>query len=75
MGRSVIGRGVATVVDPYGRVQDRLARGAQATLRAKFTPLNDMTMYTRFGDWVVPLAMAVWVACCVQGVFMKRAEA
>jgi apolipoprotein N-acyltransferase len=62
--------GVSSVVDPFGRVVDRLGMFTPETLRAEIRPLDIATVYTRYGDvfaWgavgVVGLALlAVWLA-------------
>jgi len=75
--------GITAVTDPYGRVQATLERGDRSALLAGFKPRNDQTLYVRFGDWVVPLAAALMLACGVRravqgmvsrGVFMKSVE-
>ncbi|GGR21014.1 apolipoprotein N-acyltransferase [Deinococcus ruber] len=64
--------GVTAVTDPYGRVQARLARGVRGTLQAGFTPLGSLSVYVRFGDWMVALAAVALLNCCLQGDRMKR---
>jgi apolipoprotein N-acyltransferase len=42
--------GVSSVVDPFGRVVDRLGMFTPETLRAEIRPLDLETVYTRHGD-------------------------
>jgi apolipoprotein N-acyltransferase len=56
--------GVTSVIDPFGRVVDRLGMFTAETLRADVHPLHVATVYTRVGDvfgWCVVLAAAVWL--------------
>jgi apolipoprotein N-acyltransferase len=43
--------GYTGIIDPYGRVLSQLARGTQATLAGQFSARDDLTFYTRHGDW------------------------
>jgi apolipoprotein N-acyltransferase len=63
--------GVTGVIDPFGRVLDRLGMFTDETLRANIRPLQIATVYTRIGDtfaWGVvavaaaSLALARWKA-------------
>ncbi|MDX2170210.1 MAG: apolipoprotein N-acyltransferase [Deltaproteobacteria bacterium] len=56
--------GVTGVVDPFGRVLDRLGMFTAETLRADIRPLQLRTIYTRVGDlfgWTVVAVAAVWL--------------
>ncbi|MGH7789818.1 MAG: apolipoprotein N-acyltransferase [Candidatus Binatia bacterium] len=56
--------GVTGVVDPFGRVLDRLGMFTAETLRADIRPLQIATLYTRVGDlfaWTVVAAAALWL--------------
>ena len=56
--------GVTSVVDPFGRVLDRLGMFTAETLRADIRPLRFETVYTRYGDvfgWSAVGAAAVWL--------------
>ena len=53
--------GISAVVDAYGRVIARLGLGREGVLDAALPPpLDGLTPYARFGDWVlmIPLALA-----------------
>jgi apolipoprotein N-acyltransferase len=56
--------GVTGVVDPFGRVLDRLGMFTAETLRAEVRPLRVATLYTRFGDvfaWSVTTLACGWL--------------
>jgi len=63
--------GVTAVTDPYGRVQARLERGARATLQAGFSPQNSLTLYARFGDWMVGLVTLTLLTCFLSALDRK----
>jgi apolipoprotein N-acyltransferase len=43
--------GYTVVVDPYGRIVARMPTDIRAELDAPFAFRDDITIYTRFGDW------------------------
>jgi apolipoprotein N-acyltransferase len=56
--------GVTSVIDPFGRVLDRLGMFTSETLRADIRPLRFTTIYTRIGDafaWAVVAIAATWL--------------
>jgi len=56
--------GVSGVIDPFGRVVDRLGLFTEDVLRADIRPLRLTTLYTRYGDafaYAVLAATAVWL--------------
>ena len=56
--------GVTGVVDPFGRVLDRLGMFTAETLRADVRPLHLETLYTRVGDvfgWTVVAVAVLWL--------------
>jgi apolipoprotein N-acyltransferase len=58
--------GVSGVVDPFGRVLDRLGLFTAETLRAEIRPLQLRTFYTDHGDvfaWGVLCAAVGWLGC------------
>jgi apolipoprotein N-acyltransferase len=55
--------GVTSVVDPFGRVLDRLGMFTSETLRADIRPLHLTTVYTRIGDAFAWGVVAVAAAC------------
>ncbi len=57
--------GVTSVIDPFGRVLDRLGMFTDETLRANVRPLRITTVYTRFGDTFAWTVVAVAAASLV----------
>jgi apolipoprotein N-acyltransferase len=56
--------GTTGVVDPFGRVLDRLGMFTAESLRADIRPLQVATLYTRVGDafaWSVAALAAAWL--------------
>ena len=63
--------GVSSVIDPFGRVTDRLPMFSGDTLRAEIRPLQLETVYTQYGDvfaWGAVIATAL-------GLLVVRARA
>jgi apolipoprotein N-acyltransferase len=57
--------GVTGVIDPLGRVVDRLGLFTEETLTAEIRPLRIETFYTRYGDvfgWTTVAAALAWLA-------------
>ena len=57
--------GVTGVVDPFGRVLDRLGMFTAESLRAEIRPLKIDTFYTEHGDvfaWSVVVLAGLWIA-------------
>ncbi|HVA62658.1 MAG TPA: apolipoprotein N-acyltransferase [Terriglobales bacterium] len=50
--------GITAVIDPYGRITAELPQRRAAALEASFSPLTELTFYTRHGDWLA-------YACCI----------
>jgi apolipoprotein N-acyltransferase len=59
--------GISCIIDSRGRVVDRVrdADGndifVRGVLIGQVVPSDAMTLYTRWGDWFVGLALAVWI--------------
>lgn len=51
--------GITAVIDPYGRVTARLAKGRPGFLAASYGIEMRQTAYTRWGDWAVGLALGL----------------
>lgn len=49
--------GITAVIDPYGRITAALPQRSAGALEASFSPLTELTFYTRHGDWLA-------YACC-----------
>jgi apolipoprotein N-acyltransferase len=50
--------GYTVAVDPYGRIVARLATDVRAELDAPYDFRNDVTFYTRWGDWIAMFSAA-----------------
>jgi len=67
--------GVSCIIDPYGRMVDRLRdeKGKDIFIRGvmsgQITPLDSKTIYTRYGDWFVGVATMISVAFLVSSIF------
>ena len=62
--------GISAVVDPYGRVLHRLGLNQEGTIDAELPrPLNEMTVYARFGN--LPFAVMLAVALALAGYLRK----
>ncbi len=51
--------GISAFIDPYGRIMSETREGEAATLTAAIELRDDLTLYTRWGDWLPKLALAV----------------
>jgi apolipoprotein N-acyltransferase len=71
--------GVSCIIDPLGRVVDRVKEESgkdifiRGYLTGKIVPIEEMTFYTRFGDWmafasvVVSFGFIIWAFCRPKG--------
>ena len=51
--------GISGVIDPYGRVIARSKLNTETVLTETITPLDGITFYTRFGDWLAFAALTI----------------
>ena len=51
--------GVTASIDPYGRIVDQMPRHTRGALLARFNFLEDLTFYTRYGDWLAWICAAL----------------
>jgi apolipoprotein N-acyltransferase len=51
--------GYTVSVDPYGRIVARMAPDIRGELDAPYAFRDDTTVYTRWGDWVAELSVAM----------------
>ena len=63
--------GVTTVIDPYGRVREKLPRYRQMVLPAHFNFETQRTFYTAHGDVFAWLCVAI-AALMLPGIFLKH---
>jgi apolipoprotein N-acyltransferase len=54
--------GISSVIDPIGNIQGQTPVYQDATLVGRAAPMNELTPYTRFGDWASALAALGFVA-------------
>ncbi|MGB6357194.1 MAG: apolipoprotein N-acyltransferase, partial [Candidatus Acidiferrales bacterium] len=59
--------GFTVDVDPYGRIVARLAPFTRAQLDAPYAFRSDLTLYTRFGDWLAWLCVIAAAALLALG--------
>lgn len=45
--------GITALVDPLGRVHERLPRGPEGTLMVNYGVADHQTPYVRYGDWII----------------------
>lgn len=57
------GTGISAIIDPFGRVRHRLGLYRKGLIVDSVVPLHSLTLYTRLGDWLAYLCIAVTVAC------------
>jgi apolipoprotein N-acyltransferase len=55
--------GVTAVIDPFGRLVKVAPRNVHTALTAQYSPLTEVTVYSRFGD------VFAW-ACVIISLFM-----
>jgi apolipoprotein N-acyltransferase len=67
--------GVSCIINPYGQIVDRVKDGngedtfVRGVMSRRITPLDSKTIYTRYGDWFVWVAIPVSVAFLVFAIF------
>ncbi len=54
--------GITASIDPAGRIASRLPPFQLTAGRVRFTPIEDLTFYSRFGDWLAWLCLAAAIA-------------
>jgi apolipoprotein N-acyltransferase len=64
--------GETVSVDPYGRIVARLPRYDRGVLNAPYAFRSDMTLYTRWGDWVAWVSVAIGIALLFMAGFIRR---
>jgi len=51
--------GISSVIDPYGRIEDRLDIWRRGVVYGDVDALSGLTFYSRYGDWFAYLSAAV----------------
>lgn len=67
--------GITAVIDPYGRITATLPRFTAGALEAGFNPRTQLTFYTRHGDWLAALCVAVLALLELYAVIRPRLRA
>lgn len=55
--------GVSAVMDPYGRIRHQLGLFREGIIIDRIVPSKTLTLYTRMGDWLAYMCVAVTVIC------------
>jgi apolipoprotein N-acyltransferase len=63
--------GFTASIDPYGRVVASLPPDVRGELDAPYAFRSDLTLYTRWGDWVAWLSVLIAAVCAVVAWFVK----
>ena len=66
--------GITAVIDPYGRVEGRIARHRTMTLSGSFNYCTGRTFYTKHGDIFAWFCVAVAVAAVLGAAVLPRRE-
>ncbi len=64
--------GYTVAVDPYGREIARLAADVRGALEAPYAYRSDLTIYTRWGDWVPWLSVVATAAFFMLRIFSRK---
>jgi apolipoprotein N-acyltransferase len=64
--------GETVSVDPYGRIVARLPRYERGVLSAPYAFRSNLTLYTRWGDWVAWLSIAVTIGLLLKATAADR---
>ncbi|HUQ90870.1 MAG TPA: apolipoprotein N-acyltransferase [Bryobacteraceae bacterium] len=65
--------GITAVIDPAGRVVQRLTAYGRVAARVQFDWRTDLSPYTRYGDWFVWGCLAAGLLSCVgRGMLQRR---
>jgi apolipoprotein N-acyltransferase len=64
--------GVTAVVDPLGRVLERLERHISSSLVGEYALMKGQTLYVRWGDWIIWVAAIYAVVVAIARVFSSR---
>jgi apolipoprotein N-acyltransferase len=64
--------GYTVVVDPYGRYTARMEPDKRGVLIADYGFRNDLTLYTRWGDWLAWLCVVGTTGMLIGGAVTSR---
>lgn len=57
------GTGISAVIDPFGRTRHEIGLFQQGIIIDRVSPSRHLTLYTRYGDWLAYLCIAITVIC------------
>ncbi len=57
------GTGISALIDPYGRIEHQVGLFRMGTIVADVRPRQELTFYTRHGDWLAFFCVAILIAC------------
>jgi apolipoprotein N-acyltransferase len=66
--------GITVIIDPYGRVVDRIPRHERRVLAGRFNYLARRTFYTAYGDVFAGLCVAVTAAMVAQSFRVRSTD-
>lgn len=66
--------GISGVIDPYGRVAAQTELNTSAALTETITPLDELTLYTRWGDWLALTALTISALFLILAWTVKRKQ-
>jgi apolipoprotein N-acyltransferase len=64
--------GITAAIDPYGRITATIPRHIRTSVQVPFGYENDLTFYTRHGDWFAWLCALVTSLLLLLGFSRKR---
>jgi apolipoprotein N-acyltransferase len=66
--------GVTASIDPYGRIVDQMPRHVRGSLLARFNFIDDVTFYSRYGDWIAWICAVLTAGFVVAGLLRSRRQ-
>ncbi len=57
--------GVTVLIDPFGRITERIPAFEQAVLRGEVTPMQGLTPWLQFGSWPLIALCGLWLGWAV----------
>lgn len=58
--------GISAIIDPYGRVKNKLGIFKRGIVYGEIEPLRAITPYTRFGDWLAYLCVLISLTAVIK---------
>ncbi len=72
--------GVSCIINPYGQIVDRVRDGkgedtfVRGVMNGRITPLDSKTIYNRYGDWFVWMAITISVVFLLSAIFKRSLQ-